>query len=83
MGAEYGSGRGKACSDAIAISRVDVLRKLFERNVRAPGDAPKLKPALIHREPVVVDVPCPERRARGLNRYPIMFEAPLMWLGKI
>jgi hypothetical protein len=60
IGTKHRASRGKGRSDPVAVGRVNMLGQLFKADGVAPGQAPELEPALVHREAVIIDVPGPQ-----------------------
>ena len=53
----YRSRRRKSGPDAVPVGRMDMPRKAFKGDLGRPGQAPKVKGALVHGEAIAVDVP--------------------------
>jgi hypothetical protein len=60
---------------------MDLRRKVFEDNFRAPGDTPEIVGAIIESELVGIDVPGPQCDARRLDGQPQMLRVPFRQLG--
>ena len=65
------SARGsKSGLDSVTVSRMNMRRQFFKFYEVTDRHAPKFETALIHRQSVVIDVPCPKRDARGVECKP-------------
>jgi len=65
---DQGARCGKSRPDAVAVGRVDMGGQIFEADGRTPWLAPHGEGAFVHRQPVGIHIPGPQRDTRRPNR---------------